>query len=249
MIGLIRSEIRKLTTVWTTWILTAVGVLFAVIGAAFFVFESEFSGEFTGTDAQVAAVIDQVGGASAFVLVIAILLVTTEFRHGTIGRTLQLEPSRTRMLLSKLTIGVLYSLVFAVIGTAVVLLLALASGVGLTFGDETLTALWNGPVGLALTAMLGIGLGALLRSQVVAVTLSLVWIFLVENLVNQFFPEIARWLPFQALNALFLSDELMASMPEGMVQPLEPTAALLVFVGYVVLTVVPAVLLLRYRDV
>jgi ABC-2 type transport system permease protein len=247
--GLIGSELLKLTSVKTTWVLTLAGLAFVMVGAGFFLFESEFSGAFTGTDGQVAAAIDQVGGSSVFVLVIALLLVTTEFRHGTIGRALQLNPSRTAFLVSKAGIAGGYAALFFVLGVLVVGLMMLVTGESLSFGTETRDALWQGPLGLVLTGIFGVTLGALLRSQVVAVSLTLVWVFLGETLINQFAPEVGRWLPFQALNSLFLSEEIMAGMPEGMVQPLEPFTALAVFVGYLLVTAVAAIALMRYRDV
>ncbi|MCC5947912.1 MAG: ABC transporter permease [Nitriliruptoraceae bacterium] len=247
--GLIASERRKLTSVVTTWVLTGAGLLFGIAGAALFLFESEFSGEYLGTDAQLAATIDQVASASPLVLVVALLLVTTEFRHGTMGRTLQLNPSRTTMLLSKMAVSALYAVVFSVLGVALVLALALATGESMTWGEASFEALWQVPLGLVLTSVLGVAIGALLRSQVVAVALSLVWVLLVENLFFQFLPEVGRWLPFQALQAMFLSDEVMQGMPPGMPVPLDPLVGLSVFVGYVAVTSVAAVALLRFRDI
>ena len=251
MTGLLAAEVRKLSTARTTWILTAIGAVFAGVGAGFFLFEEEFSGPFTGSDPQVAAAIDQVGGMSVIVLVVGVLSLTTEFRHATIGRTLQITPSRTRVLAAKLAVGAVYGLVYFVAALAVVavLIAIAASGTDLQFGSAVRDALWQGPVGLALTAVFGVAVGALLRSQVVAITVSLVYVMLVETLVNQFAPSVARWLPFQALNALFLSEEAMGQMPEGMVSPLAPATALGVFVAYVVVFSTAAVVLMRVRDV
>jgi ABC-2 type transport system permease protein len=254
--GLLTAELRKLTTVRTTWILTALGVALIVLSVATFTL-GELMGApfdpFTGSSSDVADAIDQIGSNSLIVLVVALLAITTEFRHGTIGRSLQLTPSRTRVLVAKLAAGVLYSVVFFLVGLLIVApmvaLAATINDVGVSFGPEVADALWQGPLGLALTAMLGVAVGALLRSQVVAITLSLVWLFLVENLVNAIWPEIARWLPFQALNAIFLPEDAVAMAPEGMVTPLEPVVALSVFLAYVVVATAVAALLLRTRDV
>lgn len=249
--GLLVAEIRKLTTVRTTWIITAVGVLLVVLGSSFMLFETEFSGEFTGTDAQIAAAVDQVGGMSVVVLVVGLLVMTTEFRHQTIGRTLQITPSRTRVMLAKLGAGALYGLAFFLAGLVAIAGLVALAGVGheLALGAATAEAAWHGPVGLALTAVFGVAVGALLRNQVVAITVSLIYVMLVETLVNQFAPSIARWMPFQALNALFLSDEVLGGMPEGMVAPLDPVVALPLFLAYVTVATLAAVLLMRTRDV
>jgi ABC-2 type transport system permease protein len=253
MTGIVAAEARKLWTIRTSWVLTAVGLGFVGLQVGFYVFEDQFTGVFTGTEAQVAAAIDQIASGSFMVLVVAVLAITNEFRHGTVGRSLQLTPSRTRLLAGKLAIAALYGLAFFVAGLVLVgVLLALAApraAVSLASGPAVVTALWHGPVALVLTGVLGVAVGALIRSQVVAVTVSLVWIFVVENLFTGLAPAIARWLPFQALQAVFLSDELLAGMPEGRPSPLEPAVALTVYLAYVVVFAVAAGVLLRSRDV
>lgn len=251
--GLIAAEIRKLRTVRTTWIITLVGVVLAGFTAGFFLFESTMTGPFEGTDAQIANAVEQIGANSVIVVVIGLLAMTTEFRHGTAGRTFQLTPSRTRVMLAKLAVGGLYGIVFFALSLVAVLALVLLAGLGaddgLSVGSETVDALWQGPVGLALAAVFGVAIGALLRNQVVAITVTLIYVFLGETLVNQFFPEVARWMPFQALNSLYLSEEAMASMPEGTVQPLDAATAWPVFLGYVAVFTLVAIALMRYRDV
>ncbi|TVR27558.1 MAG: hypothetical protein EA387_00995 [Nitriliruptor sp.] len=243
------AETRKLTTVWTTTIITLVGLALVLFGAAFFVFESEFSGEFLGTDAQVAAAIDQIGGMSVVALIVGLLSVTTEFRHETIGRTLQLTPSRTRVVATKMLVGAVYGVVFFVLGLVVVGGILLVSGAELDLGETAVRALWQGPVGLALMAVFGVAVGALLRSQVVAVALMLIYVFLIESLVMQFLPEVGRWLPFQALNAMFMSEELTAGTGVDAAAPLEPMVGLAVFVAYCLVAATAAIVLMRVRDV
>ncbi|MEX2549282.1 MAG: hypothetical protein WD638_03565 [Nitriliruptoraceae bacterium] len=247
--SLIAAETRKLTTVWTTAIITLVGLALVTLASAFFVFEDEMSGEFTGTDGQITAVIEQIGGVSVIVLVVGLLSMTTEFRHGTIGRTFQLTPSRTRVVAAKMLAGGLYGVAFFVLGLIPVTVLLGISGAELTFGDQTVAALWQGPVGLLLTAVFGVAMGALLRNQVVAVALLLVHVFIVESLISQFLPAVGRWLPFQALQAMFLSEDVMAASPEGMLAPLDPLVGLATFVGYCVVAAGAAIVLMRVRDV
>lgn len=246
------AELRKLWTVRTTWILTFLGWALVALSSAAWLFNDRVGGAFTGSDRQVADAIGQVGGNALIVLVVALLCMTTEFRHGTIGRTLQITPSRIGTLAVKLSAGVAYALAFFASGLAiVVVLLLLASageGVGLAVGGATATALWQGPVGLALNALLGVAVGALLRSQVVAITLVFVWLFVVENLVAALRPGVGRWLPFQALNALFLPGDVLGDVP-GFVTPLDPPIALATFLTYVALATVAAATLLRTRDV
>jgi hypothetical protein len=99
-----------------------------------------------------------------------------------------------------------------------------------------------------LTASLGVAVGALLRSQVVTISATFVWLFIAENLVAGLAPSAGRWMPFQVLNAVFLSEDAMSEGP-SMVVPLEPGVALVTFLAYVVVTTVVAGVLLRTRDV
>lgn len=253
MSGLILAEIRKARTVRTTWVLTILGWLLVVLSTSAYVFVEDFSGPFGGADAEVAAAVDQIGSNSIIILIVAILLVTTEFRHGTMGRTLQLTPSRTRVLTAKTVTGAAYAVAFFVTSLVIVAIVvaigAAMKDVPIDVGSETLAALWQGPVGLVLNAAFGVAIGALLRSQVVTITITLVWLFVAEQLVTGLLPDVGRWLPFQALNALFLSDEVLAQVPEGQMQPLDAGVALVVFLAYVAVAVVAAGVLLRTRDV
>lgn len=253
MTALVAAEIRKLGTVRTTWVLTLVGWALVVLSVSVLVFVDEVRGPFRGSDGEVAAAIGQVGGNSIIILIVAILLVTTEFRHGTIGRTLQLTPSRISVLVAKLATAALYAVAFFVTGVVIVaVIMAIASaqqGVSVDVGSETLRASWHGPLGLALTALFGVGVGALLRSQVITITITLVWLFIAENLVSGLFPTVGRWLPFRALNAVFLSDEVLRSVPDGRFAPLDPLVGLVTFLAYVAVAIAGAAFLLRVRDV
>lgn len=248
------AEIRKMWTVRTTWVLTAMGWGLVALSSGATLLSEQFGvAPFTGSDEQIREVIGQIGGTAPIVLIVALLAMTTEFRHGTVGRTLQITPGRWRVLAAKLVGGVAYAAAFFATSLLVVaLLLAVVAGLrdaSLSLGSESLTALWQGPLGLALNAVLGVAVGALVRSQVVAITVALVWLFLVENLVGTLAPEVGRWMPFQALNALFVQGEMLGGTPAGAVGLLEPSVALVTFLAYVTVAAVAAAVLLRIRDV
>lgn len=251
---LLRAEFAKLYTVRVTWVLTLIGLGLVAMTTALFTLVEDIVGPFYGTSDDVARAIDQIGGTSIIVLVVGLLMMSSEFRYGTAGRTLQITPQRSRVLTAKVAAAVVYAVAFYVASlplvAAVLAFAGLRSGTAVVWwGPEVATALWHGPLGLALTAALGVAIGALLRSQVLAVTVTLLWLFVVENMVNVFLPHVARWLPFQALNAVFLSDDALAGAPAGVIQPLAPTLGLAVFVGYVVAALALAAVLMRLRDI
>jgi ABC-2 type transport system permease protein len=110
-------------------------------------------------------------------------------------------------------------------------------------------ALWQAPVALVLNAVLGVAVGALVRSQVVAITAVLLWFFAAENLIATLLPAAGRWLPFQALNSLFIGAEARSGALEAGIVLLSAPAALALFLGYVAAASVAAVTLLRTRDI
>lgn len=252
--GLQRAEFRKLRTVRSTWAITLVGLLLVALPTATLAFGG-FS-DFTGSAEQTAGLLGGLGSATAIPLIVSLLAITTEFRHGTIGRTLQLTPSRTQVMVAKLLAAGGYALLFAVVGAVVALVVGFAgaanAGVSLTFTGEFATTLWQAVAALVLTALLGVAFGALVRSQALALTIALIYIFVLENLVVALRPEIGRWLPFQALNNLFLSAEAIEAGAAGgfsMAEPLAPAVAFAVFVAWVAAFSGLAIASMRYRDV
>ena len=126
MIALLAAETRKLTSVRSTWIMTLIGLALVALQAGATVVAG-FIAPFDGSPQQVADAVTSIGGNSAIVLVVGLLSMTTEFRHGTVGRTLQLTPSRTRVLTAKLAAGVLYALTFAALATVTIVVVLLSA--------------------------------------------------------------------------------------------------------------------------
>ena len=67
------------------------------------------------------ALVDLVGISSLLAIILGITIVTTEFRHGTITRTLLATPGRERVLAGKAIAGVLIAILFAALAILVVL--------------------------------------------------------------------------------------------------------------------------------
>lgn len=247
----IATELRKLTTVRTTWALTAIGLVVVALSVSSYVFGEPVDAA-VGSARRTATAIDVVGANSLMVLIVGVLAMTTEFRHDTIGHTLQLTPSRARVLWSKIVTGAIYGAGFFAACLVLTMLMlfarSVASDTSLEFGGVVLDSSWRNLVAMALTGMLGVAAGAVIRSQVVAVTTALMWVFVVENLVSAYDYGIGRWLPFQALNAIHTS-EVDRAVQDGRILPLPPTTGFLVFLGHVVLLSVIAGVLMSRRDV
>jgi hypothetical protein len=149
-------------------------------------------------------------GASNAVLLSAfagLLLVTGEFRYGTIRPTLLFEPRRRVVLAAKLVVA---ALIGAVLGVACVVLsfgagfaLLAVRDVPLALSGSHALVLVVGPVAAAaLTGTLGVAIGALVRNQVGAIVTLVVYALVVEGLIFAAVPSVGRFLPATASSAL-----------------------------------------------
>jgi ABC-2 type transport system permease protein len=170
--------------------------------------------------------------AGVFSALAGIMLVTSEYRYGTIRPTFLVTPRRSRVLAAKLAAGLLAGLGFGILG----------EGLGFAIGDATLSArgiplaLSGGSVALlllgtfaatALWGAIGVGLGAILRNQVGAIIGVLAWGFVAENLLFAFVPSAGRFAPVHAQNALIgLTTKHLLNASAGAATLIAWTAAL-----------------------
>jgi len=119
-------------------------------------------------------------------LLLGMLLFTTEFRHGTISRTLLITPRRPILVALKLIVGAAAGLglaILAIATTAVVAVIGLAIvNVPLELGDAA-DAMWRSLLAAALIGALGAAVGGVVQSQVGALVGTLVWLFVAEPIV------------------------------------------------------------------
>ena len=183
MTGLLSAELLKLRTVRTPGIL-GLAVLVVVAGAV--TATASTSSPAGHAARQVLAVAGPVQTAA---LLLGILAVTTEYRHGTMTPVLLVTPGRFRLLAAKLVVltatGAVLGLV--VYGTAAPITLAVLSarhipdGLGAA-GPTGIIA--GGAAATALFAALGVGFGALIRNQVGAVVAALGLLYVAEPLLG-----------------------------------------------------------------
>jgi ABC-2 type transport system permease protein len=145
--------------------------------------------------------------AGVFSALAGILVVTSEYRFGTIRPTFLFNPSRSRVMAAKLAASILAGLAFGVLceglgfGVGYVILASRGVPYALNGGDTSLLVL--GAVGgVALWGAIGVGVGAIIRNQVGAVIALLAWGFVVDNLLFGLVPSIGRLTPTRAGDAL-----------------------------------------------
>jgi ABC-2 type transport system permease protein len=187
MIGLIRAEYRKLKSTQTWfWLLLACVALTALLVIVQLATRDDLG---TNTEA-VRDVFTSAYTAYVPAFVLGILAVTTEFRYQTITPTLLATPSRWRLITAKLISYALVGLVYAVACLVVALAIAVPwlgskHDVNASFGQHNVwTALLGIAVIVTLYGLVGLGWGAFVRNQIVAVSVGLIYILIVEGLLQ-----------------------------------------------------------------
>lgn len=217
MKALVETELLKLwtTSTPTRFLLATLGLVALITSLT--ITQSEL-GQGPHADASATEVADELRRAlSAWTIAGIVALVLGiggaggELQQGTITSTLLVIPDRGRVVLGKL---IAYALAAIALGMAAAALNAgialpwLASkGVTITLsGNELWLLLIGGLLGAALSAMLGVGLGSLLRSPAAAIALALLVLFAVEPALiaylEQQLPGAGRFTPGQASAAL-----------------------------------------------
>lgn len=207
---LIRTEVLKLRTLRSPWLLLAAAPLLVIAGITGGVNSSK-----TPLDVSMQAdMLAHVGLTSIFTIVFGILAVAAEYRHKTITDTYLGTPSRGRVIAAKLLVYAFFGALSGVLSTVVGLGVAAAwwsdKGVRFAWGSSAMwTTIGGGIAWNAAFAAIGVGVGALIRSLVGAIAVALAWIALVEGVVGQLVGNLARWLPFNAGQSLGASAKPM----------------------------------------
>jgi ABC-type transport system involved in multi-copper enzyme maturation permease subunit len=172
------------------------------------------------------------GASSVFVLLLGIIAITGEFRHQTVTPTFLATPHRGRVVISKLVTyalaGIGYGIAVVLLAIAIALPWVSAKDIDISLGDNGIPGTLVGVVvGIAVYAVLGVGVGALIRNQIAAIVGALVYLFIVEGFVANL-PTIRdyyKYFPGGANNALVGAEQPGLSL-------LEPWQGGLLLVAY-----------------
>lgn len=241
--AVLRSERIKATTVRANQVLVTssaiIGLLISWATAAFVTDDVLTAADVFVYPTLLTAVLAAIAG---------VLLFTTEVQHGTLPAALTAHPSRWPVVAAKSLVATGFGLVLGVVGLTAGFVGALAGGleVGDTSGMVT-TVLWAllYTVGAAL---LGLGVGMVVRHSAGAVSGLLVWWLVVEGMVVSFAPvQVVRFVPFDA-GARTLGIETDMDRPEVVAARLANAVHASIFWGYVIAALVLGTVLLVRRD-
>ncbi|MFI1488799.1 ABC transporter permease [Streptomyces sp. NPDC020747] len=254
--GVLRSEWLKFWSLRSSWIALAASLvvllLFGVIAASTY---SPPTGSDSGpsmSDGSTDAVSLALMGSPLVSLVVGslgVLLFAGEYSTGMIRSTLTAVPRRLPVLFSKSAVVALLVLVLTAIGALVAFALGTigldGERISLSLGDEgVLRSLLGFGVYMALVAVFGVALGALLRSPAGGISSLLGILMILPNLTSLLPDSMA-----DALQPYFPSTagEAMFSLHRS-ADSLSPGGGFVVFAGWVALALAAAAFRLKRTD-
>jgi ABC-2 type transport system permease protein len=211
MTRLVHSELLKLRTTRTARVLlTLAAAGTAALIAIVLLLAGQPGQPALGPDALRQLVLVPAQPLTLAALVLGVLGMAGELRHGTATSTFLVTPRRGRVVAAKLAAAAVTGLAMSLASSAAVLAVGLpwlrAKGIEVAVADPGVAARVAGlAAAVALYAVLGTGLGALLRNQVAAMVVGLLWWSqgverVLTGILHQ--PGLERWLPMGAASAL-----------------------------------------------
>jgi ABC-2 type transport system permease protein len=237
---LIRGEIRKLTTTKLPWAFLAVLVVIAGLDTAVVAFATDADGSkaFVATAADQQSLMAFAFNAMIGTSLFGAIAVAREYGHRTVVPMFLTSPHRTRAVLAQLTAVLMGGAVLAFLGQVLVvggIALALPStDHGFLVSAADLVRIFAATTFAgAIGAMLGAGLGALIRNVGGAVTTAVLVLFVFPPLLAQLFSGAGSWIPtslFAVISGVSPDVSLWAALLAICAWALVPAAAGLVAV-------------------
>ena len=183
MIALVRAEFLKLRTtqVWF-W------MLFAAVAVTALLVVAQIASNNTISSTDVAGIFTASATGYIVVFVLGVLGITTEFRYQTITPTVLTTPSRWALISAKMICYALTGAAFALISMLVQVAIAVpwlsARNVNYSItGDHIPAALFAVFLSMTLFGLVGMGFGALVKNQVVAVSVGVIFLLVLNRLL------------------------------------------------------------------
>lgn len=206
MSGLVAAEWMKMRTTRLLLGMVPAAVVLSFAAVAGVVLSADGAGELESAE-LVRRLLSVTGTGAILVLLVGILIAAGEYRHGTASDTFLSTPRRDLVLAAKLIVGGAIGLAVGVlssvlcVGLAVVLYATRDASFPIGDGDVWLTLVGTLTYS-TLFAIVGLGLGWLLRNQVLAVAGALAWLAIIEHTLVNLAPTLGRWLPAAAGQAI-----------------------------------------------
>lgn len=208
MIRLVCAELAKLST---TRLLLWLGLLIVALSGFVTTITVLSTDELSLANLSQQRSIAQFAAVGAIIaLIVGIVQSSGEYAHGTIAHTFLVSPVRPRVAAAKLIAGAIVGVLVAGFAEVVTWTIAAAwiSGRSVPFwlDSREILVTYLGILGAgALAAVLGVGLGAVLRRQTAAIVIALVWLLVGEPVLS--IAGIQEYAPGHAIAAVAVAGE------------------------------------------
>lgn len=246
MTAQLRSEFYKLRSTWT--VASVAGAMLALVILAVLLHTLSLSaGKLASGTFQRDVFTDTgVNLGALFAGLLGALSITSEIRSGTIRPTLLVTPRRGLVIAAKgvtvlaagFVVGVIATGAAAGVGSAGLAGRGLLIGLG---GGDYAQLILGGGAAAAMWALIGLGAGAVIRSQVPAIVALCAWLLFVEGLIAGDLPSVSRFFPAALARAL------AGSQASGTLRT--PAVAALVLALYAAVAVAAGRTAMTRRDV
>lgn len=209
---LLKSELRKVIYVRSNWGLLIAAVFISALSTAVTV--PLLNADSTGalgvsleTTMGVDAVYANAVSGYIFAIILGVLMMTGEFRHGTAVATFLTSPKRSRVVFAKIAVAAISAAVLMIISA---LTGFLAGWLALQTVDNPAEPSSNIFVSMMLASVLagvvlgiiGLAIGTLIKNQLLAIVATLVYLFVVDPLLLALAPEAGKYLPTGLITAM-----------------------------------------------
>jgi ABC-2 type transport system permease protein len=212
VIALVMAELLKLRT--TRMVYGLLGALLLIVAIAAVAIIVDTPAAELASDEDQAGLFGTAATGIIFVLLLGVMLMSGEFRHGTITQTLLVTPNRWKVLAAKLiggaVLGFSFGLIAELFSLALGVPLLALKGVDPAFGSESVEFVVATLLATTMCGMLGVALGSVIRNQVVAIVVVFATLLIVEQILTAAtesrWPEVQKYFPGHAIAAV-VSDE------------------------------------------
>ena len=243
MSPLLRAELLKLRTTRTFAALVGATLALSLLVV---VLTGVLSHHISPRDARDLFTADFTG---LFIMLLGVIGMAGEWRHRTITGTVLAAPDRLRLLGAKMLAYAAAGVVLSLIVTATIMVVGTiilsARGFDTVAVSDLLDVLWRNLLVAALVGALGVGIGGLVRNQVVAIIAVLILGFVIEPALFGLAPDVARFAPTQGAPAGIQDIQPFGDDSNPL---LSPAVATLVMLGWIALLYAAAGVRLKLRD-
>lgn len=256
--SLLKSEWRKLIYVRAHWGLLIAAVLLSALGTGVTPMILENSRDTFGFGLDQQQAVDSVYANAIsgyiFAIIIGIMLMAGEFRHGTAVATFLTAPKRGTVLAYKLGMAAIAGILVMVISTGAGIIAGL---VGMSFYPDSaspsseifLNTMIAAVVSGAVLGIIGVALGTLIRNQMLAIVGALIYLFVIDPILLLLWPDAGKFLPSGLITGMMALDINSPELGFDTSNYLPALTATLVLLGYGVVFAATAIATSLRRDV